>query len=317
MRKILYAFVIFAVFSVVSVHAGDRRVQKDQLTVATFNAEFLWDGIAPEEGRVVSRTPEEAQRHMGHIAKVVRALNADVLNLVEVENKQALALFNSEFLRGMGYAPYLKKGRDTYTGQDVAMLTRVDPKYALMRFDEKGRSGSVKKNVSKNYYSVFELGDMKVAIIGLHFLSGPDRKDRLHSRQAQAESMAMLARQLCQQGHEIIMLGDFNDFDGTVIDAAGSQPITRVLSICKLQTDSDPSNDLVNVAQFVSRSERYTSHYDRDRGGDVDGLRELSMIDHILVSKKLASMISGVSIVHQHDPTKVSDHFPVIVKFVL
>jgi len=60
---------------------------------------------------------------------------------------------------------------------------------------------------------------------------------------------------------------------------------------------------------------RFTAHYDKDRGNDVDGVRELSMIDHILVSKKLAAMIESVDIVHKHDPTKVSDHFPVVVTF--
>jgi hypothetical protein len=73
----------------------------------TFNAEFLWDGIAPEEGQATfpwKGSPTEAQDHMRRVAEVIIRGNPDVVNLVEVENLDALTLFNTQFLAGRGTA---------------------------------------------------------------------------------------------------------------------------------------------------------------------------------------------------------------------
>lgn len=58
------------------------------------------------------------------VAEIVIASNPDIVMLIEVENLDALNLFNSEFLAGRGYVAYLEKGRDTFTGQDVGPVQR-------------------------------------------------------------------------------------------------------------------------------------------------------------------------------------------------
>ena len=66
----------------------DRRTDTNRLTVVSFNAEFLWDGIQPEEGRVDfphKNNPQEASEHMEDIAHVIRQIDADIVNLIEVE----------------------------------------------------------------------------------------------------------------------------------------------------------------------------------------------------------------------------------------
>ena len=53
--------------------AADRRTDPSILTVMTFNAEFLWDGVDPEEGQANfpwKNAPDEAQEHMLRIAEV-------------------------------------------------------------------------------------------------------------------------------------------------------------------------------------------------------------------------------------------------------
>ncbi len=44
--------------------------------------------------------PDEAREHMTRIAEVIIRANPDVINLVEVENLEALTTFNDTFLAG-------------------------------------------------------------------------------------------------------------------------------------------------------------------------------------------------------------------------
>jgi hypothetical protein len=78
-----------------SLWAADRRTDQSVLVVMTFNAEFLWDGVAPEEGNPQvtfpwKGAPDEAEEHMQRVAEVIIRANPDVIDLVEVENLQAL-----------------------------------------------------------------------------------------------------------------------------------------------------------------------------------------------------------------------------------
>ena len=76
---------------------------------------------------------------------------------------------------------------------------------------------------------------------------------------------------------------------------------------------ADEDDDLINVAYKVKQEERYTAHYDKNKNGKLEFPKEVSAIDHILISKKLEDKISNVVYDHTHDPTQVSDHFPIIV----
>lgn len=297
----------------------DRRTDKSQLAFMTLNAEFLWDGVEPEEGRVnfpwkLSQT--EAEEHMQEIAQIIIRSDPDIINLVEVEGMSALKRFNQEFLAGRGYNVYLVKGKDSFTGQDVGLLTRVDPENNMIeRYDKKGKSGRISKSVSKNYFAKFKIGDLKIALIGLHFLARPGDRSRMSKRQAQADAMRNLAMELKQEGFSIVIAGDFNDFDGDTdcLDHIGSTPVTNVLSRIKMMDIGDSSDNLINAAFFVANPNRYTAFWDKDRDSEVDFPEELTAIDHILLSKELTEMIDFVDIPHEHDPREVTDHFPVVV----
>ena len=312
-------FLSVQLFYNTSIAQEDRRNNTTRLVIATFNAEFMWDGIEPEEGRVIfshKGSQTEAEEHMEEIAEVIIRSDADIVNLVEIENIEALTTLNDKFLLGRGYKPYLIKGKDTFTGQDVGLLTRIDPEsMAIERWDEKGQSGSILKSVSKNYYTKLKVDKLKIAVIGLHFLSGPSRPDRKDKRQAQADAIVMLANDLKGKGYSLIILGDYNDFDGSsdAIDLNDNMPITNVLDRIRELDPQTDTDDLINVASHIQQNERYTAYWDRNNNNNVDAPQEFSSIDHILVSKVLADKIQHVSIPHDHDPRFVSDHFPVIV----
>ncbi len=290
------------------------------LVIMTFNAELLWDGVLPEEGRLEfpwKGNKEKAEAHMEKVAQVIRQENPDIVNLVEVENISALNTFNEKFLKDFGYHAYLVTGRDTYTGEDVALLTKIEPEGGkIYRDDREGRSSDVRKSVSKNYYAYFRVDGLKFVLIGIHFLAEPLNRQRVDERQAQADAIRSLAQEFWQEGYQVAVVGDFNDYDGdpNCLDQASSIPITRVMADIRAMDNGTPLDDLVNVAYLIPNTERYTAFYEKNSNGKIDALKEFTSIDHILLSQGLASRVDSAQIPHAYDPREVSDHFPVIVK---
>ena len=232
--------------------AEDRRTNTAELVIMTFNVEFMWDGLQPEEGRVSfpwKGSPDEAAEHMAAIANVIIHSDPDIVNLVEVEGLPALQKLNNDFLQSRGYKAYLVKGKDSFTGQDVGLLTRVDPEgNQIARHDDKGTSGAISKGVSKNYYARFQIRTHKIGLIGIHFLSRPTDEGRRHLRQAQSKAIASLAVSMSQNGYLPIILGDMNDYDDNPLDHLSHAPITNVLHTLKSMDTPDTSDDLIKSA---------------------------------------------------------------------
>ena len=58
------------------------------------------------------------------LAKAIRAVNADILALQEVESEEALRWFNDTFLKGMGYEHVVSKEVGYYRGIEQSILSR-------------------------------------------------------------------------------------------------------------------------------------------------------------------------------------------------
>jgi exonuclease III len=211
-------------------------------------------------------------------------------------------------------------GTDTFTGQDVALLTRIDPENdAIQRDDRQGQAGTVRKAVSKNYQAKLSVDNTKIALIGLHFLAFPLNQSRRLEREAQADAMRQVALEFRAQGFRPIVLGDFNDYDGDADsrDHRDNMPVTNVLRNLKAMDPGDPADNLVNASTFVPKAVRYTAFHDANRNGQVDFPNEVTSIDHILLAPELAERVDVVEIPHDHDPRQVSDHFPVVARLRL
>lgn len=287
--------------------------QTSGLRLATFNAEFLFDGFNGEgqANFAWKGDPVLSRAHRDSVARVIRVLDADILMLQEVENQETLEMLIAESLSDMGYAAYLVDGRDSFTGQDVGLLSRV-PIDEIGRTDERASVGTTRQDygVSKNMWARLDLGGIPTTLIGVHFLARPDDIERKPRREAQAEVIRRLVEQEMAAGRAVAVLGDFNDFDDVVPDRAGSFPITEVLATIR-RAGSGPEDDLRNVAADVPQAERYTAYYDRNRNNEIDS-GELSSLDHLLLSPRLYRAIRAVDFVQLHDPRTVSDHFPVV-----
>lgn len=279
----------------------DHRADASRLVLMNLNAEFLWDGVAPEEGKIDfpwKGSREKAEAHMADVAEIIRAHDPDVVHLAEVENRRALETLNDKFLADSGYRAYFVPGMDTATGQDVALLSRVELE-KISRDPRRGRSGGTQKGVSKHYVATLTAGDLRLGLVGIHLLARPNKGSRVEPREAQADAVRRMARGLVDRGRSVIVWGDFNDFDGRTRDRSGNRPITRVLEWIRDLDPDDPHDDLFNVAERLPRQQRYTN------GRDA--------IDHVLISPDLVPRLLDVEISHDHDPHAVTNHFPIII----
>ena len=284
------------------------------LRLATLNTEFMFDGRGGEGGTTFAHKgdPDAARRHRAEIGEVIRMLDADLVALQEVENREVMERLVEESLGGMGYSVYFVQGKDTFTGQDVGLLARV-PIDTVGRIDRRVRVGSSEDTygVSKNLFARFQLDGRPTTLVTLHFLANPTSSGRRARREAQAAVIDRFVEQELQAGRAVAIAGDVNDFDAQIPDLAASRPITDVLARLK-SAGEGPADDLRSVMARVPQRERFTSHYDKDDDKEVD-TGELSALDHILLSPWLYERVREVTYVQAHDPTKVTDHFPIVV----
>ncbi len=290
------------------VFGDDRREDRSRLVVMSFNAEFMWDGLLPEEGSAYfpwkGNPPEARNQHRGHRQGDPRQ-QSDSLQLLEVENINAVRLLNDEYLKGCGYVVYLNDSKDTSTGQDIGLLTRVDPeKDGIFRDERKGRRGTVSKSVTKHYIARFCINDRPIAIVGAHLLARPNDWRRSEAREAQADAVRAIALDQAKAGYKLIVMGDFNDYEDEpqYQDHLVHTPITRVLAIMRTLDPECRQDDLVNSAHHVPPVERYTAYWDINEDGEIDAPQEFSQIDHILLSPTLDRHVVKVDIPHHHDP---------------
>jgi len=313
----------------------DRRIDKTSLVIATYNAEwlFLTHRNCPGTGCPWS-TLEKAQQHLHAVADEIALINADIVNLAEVQDCNVLKALNDILQpRGLKYEPYLITGTDTATGQNMGLLTRIDPIVNLRRTENRvaypipstrctapytGTYG-----VSKHYYTTFRVEGLPnpLTIFGMHLLAYPDYQDRCIQREAQASVIAnLVASEGFGQGHSVVVLGDLNDFDRKVKDAANSAPISQVLDIIRDPVKTLEGDELVNVATYAKvQREVYSNWYDRQEDCNPTP-DEFSLIDHLLVSTDLADLVLEGWMDHSYEPlcnTIESDHWPVLVKFNL
>lgn len=282
--------------------------------IATLNAYFLFDGVGDEgEADFAHKGDSLASLlHRRKVGSVLRTLDADVVILQEVENQRALDLLIEESLDGLGYYGFLVDGQDSFTGQDVALLSRL-PVDGVERTDILSRTAPNMslQNVSKNLIVRMDLVGIPTTLIGVHLLARPSDPMRKDQREAQAEVLRMVVEQEVRAGRSVVVLGDFNDFDGEIPDVAENRPITDVLARIR-SAGPGKLDDLYNVLKDVPRSQRFTAHWDRNENELVEA-EELSAIDHILLSEALYRRVREVRFVHGHDPLAVTDHFPIVV----
>jgi exonuclease III len=339
---LLYSFILFSLFIFsncdsecpnIITPSQDRRINKNNLRLVQYNVEWLFidhynSSDCPGDG-CTWKNVSMANTHMNYVSKVVSELEPDILNLCEVEGCDELNILISQ-INNNKYIPYLKKGTDTSTGQNVGMISQIDPIINLYRTENRydypikdskcnytGTGGNT--GVSKHYITEFFINNINIAFIGAHLLAIPTDPLRCAEREAQAMILQKIIANYYNLGYEIIMLGDFNDYDGEVLDLNNHIPISYVLDILKGKYgDKKDVYHLYSVAENINQSLRFSDWYDaHDNCKTVKD--DFSMIDHILVTEHLKNKIKNVFIYHGYEEycgKYNSDHYPVIVDFI-
>lgn len=157
------------------------------------------------------------------LAASIKAINADVIALEEIESLEAIEWFRDRFLEGMGYDYAAAKDVGYYRGVEQGVLSRFPitnvrtwPKADLGKVNRTGGGWAdvppgktdIKFQRSPLFVTVRTPGGYELSLFAVHHKAGRDK----WLREAEALQIVDYISQLSQQDPEknIIVLGDFN-----------------------------------------------------------------------------------------------------------
>jgi len=231
------------------------------IDVMTVNTEFFWDDKAPHEGQIMnaSKAPSKNAyiRKKEYFSNLIRESGVSIVGLTEIEGCHIA----SDLAEILNWNFACKKGRDIYTGQDVAVLTKF--KVLSNTIDNHAKSyapmklynGGSKEVRPSKALTVILLDDQdSIMVTVAHLISRRGSNDDKRHAQANAIFNTLLkTRERHKPKYEFLM-GDFND--------VASSETLRIMQ----------SDVLINKAGSEDWSYQYKGHI---------------LIDHILVSKNL------------------------------
>lgn len=241
-----------------------------------------WDGTVEVKRAAI---PDMAR---ASTAEVVRALQADVLCAVEVEDRITLGEFNRQMLRKQRFKyPFLIDGNDR-RGIDVGLLSNFPLRGIRTHIFDQDRSGTV---FSRDCLEV-ELGlpdGRALHVLCNHFKSkggGPSQGDAKRLRQARCVAEILARYNLATD--LVVVAGDLND-------TPDSKPLAPLLGLPRLHD--------VLALQFPGRpQDRWTYAYGSQR----------HQIDYLLVSDPLKAAFKGAEIERRglHDLRRLTGASP-------
>jgi endonuclease/exonuclease/phosphatase family metal-dependent hydrolase len=297
--------------------------------IATFNVKWLTES-ATETRMAPWEDEEHLAEHRRNLALVIAKIHPDILCVQEATTRGALEKLAAEpALKPLRYRVLHIESEDTGTGQDVAFLVgprvRLDTIQgaAIRRFADtlQGRPADMHRNDPRRqrltkHALVCVSRPEKICLLGLHLLAHPDDKGRTAKRETQTHIAAHIVRtEIVARGYAPVVLGDFNDFDPDVGGPSSYAVKKRnVLRVIKDFDTTRPGPELINVAGRISLSaKRYSAYWDRNMNGVRDARDPISLLDHILMDKRLEKRIVKVEIRHDLHDGQLSDHWPVVV----
>lgn len=345
---VLWLTAPFAVAEMPPLPAASLRSPPTVVRIACFNTEAL--AVPGESSRFArERFDPGRQRHLERVAAVIAAVDPDILVLSEIASAEpaaALAAILREKELG-AFQVHHVDGKDRFTGFDVAFLSRLpadlidggtvrlfapekNPRRADVlageaelpwtaeRYSEPQDDGSSREEIAvlkRHAVGCFTVQGRKLGLVGLHLKSNPSDPGANAQRAAEVEIVRrIVCRELLPRGYLPIVLGDINDYDPDVPMADRERTTqTAVLRNLRDIDPRQPGEELVNAAAAIPRvADRYSSHWDYNENGAADPEDVFTLIDHILLDRRLAEGLRRASICHASG-LGASDHFPVVV----
>lgn len=240
--------------------------------------EVVADGRADWVGWVELKTSAVDERATENTARVMHELDADVMTVVEADNRPDLDLFSKAMLPGVGGSPYeqvmVVEGNDS-RGIDVGLLARAPYRLVQLRphiFDTDAE-GPVFSRDCCEYHLDTPLGT-RLVVLANHFkskgYSSPGDPIGARRRRRQATRVAEIYQELRAEGIDhVAVAGDLND-DPT------SESLAPLLALAGL-------SDISAYADFDwnHRTGTYGSGNEKDK------------IDYLLLSPALFGHVVG------------------------
>jgi endonuclease/exonuclease/phosphatase family metal-dependent hydrolase len=298
--------------------------QAAELTIATFNAEFLtrprvhvkfdlpfdlktaedvamWDDPAFRDQKFAEGAAA--------VAAVVADINADIVVLTEVGDRRDVNELNAAIGAGGVSYPHVEvcDCTDTYTMQHVAVLSKIPLMDVALAVP--GREGFFREaddddseddtGISKGIIVSFTFGGEAIRLYGLHFTSEAGGADADAQRIAQASIIRRQTLSAIQSGDgHVIIAGDLNDDRG--------QPALR-----RIRGFDDIWPDLIQTGDH-----RYFDEADLGTRWTYEYLGARNQIDHILLSPSFETVLTGDGI-RPRIPNQLdrlaSDHRPFVL----
>lgn len=227
-----------------------------------------WSGHLVEK----RATFDEASRH--NTAAVIRSLDADILSLVEVEDRQTMEDFDTDALGNLYAGAISIQGFDP-RGIDVGLYFKTGWQVAGLKthiFEKQGRARVFSRDCLE--VELLGPGGLRIHVLVNHFKSksGPDQAANDAKRKGQAERVAEILKGYDLARDFVVVLGDFND-------TPPSAPLKPLLSVAGLTDVFDA------VVPPIPAEDRWTYHY-----------KSNEQIDFILVSDALKAKLRKVAV---------------------
>jgi len=221
------------------------QANQDQLVVASYNILNLFDDV-DSPYHVDETTPAKPRQEMEHVAQVIRALDADVIALQEVESRGYLKRFRDVFLDDMGYKNIVLYEGNDLRGIDVCLLSRVPvgPVRSHRHVKFPGPDGR-ERSMSRDLLSVTLMppGKSPIEIWVVHLKSNSGGRE--FSEPVRLAECRYVRQQLDQRltadpDAAILLMGDFNDRWGspTMTTIIGSGPAAMKLPLSEPRIQS-------------------------------------------------------------------------------
>ena len=281
-----------------------RAAETDELSIATFNVENLFDLLTPHPSSPPLPTVFEYRAKLDKIAQTILAMGAPtIIGLQEVENLDVLQdLVEEEALAEFGYEPFLVEGNDS-RGIDVGYLVRSD-RATVESAAAYNAPGDLfaRPPLAITVTAHLESGDQTVIVLNNHFLSlsaGEEATEPVRAAQA-AWNVSVIGQLVAgNPAAQFIVLGDLNSFYQT------------------LPLDTLEEYGLQHVYRFLPEEERPYTYIFEGR---------TQTLDHIVVSPTLFNQLTLVEVLHTNadcpigdpedsSPRRVSDHDPLVAIF--
>lgn len=239
----------------------------EDITVAFWNVENLFDSTVDRRNtREDLFVPSALREKLRKDGEIIRDLNADIVGLMEVENRAILRQLIDEELADLGYGYHALLEERDERGIDVALISRFP--FLCYSFDVPDFSRGI-------LVARFVKGDQPFYVIVNHWKSrfGGGEELRMRCSQRVVELVKEIIPQLEGRREVPVLIGgDFNDDD---TDAA-----VRNLE----------QQGLINTLKPLPREDRWTLPYHNRDSGSV----EYNGFDHVFINTQLRDGMHGV-----------------------